>query len=272
MNVRVGGKYHLEFEPDAIAFFGTYLEVTPHSREWDRGVRSVSMVRLCALVLLLAFAGSLSAQEPVAPRSLPTVLLLYPAPDGSVFDRNCADTLKAGGDMNHRSVEEAVRRAPEFQRRWDTEGPTYLATAFKAIGRPFPYAEVQAALTVCPIASMSLPLIINVRGFLTSDGNRQPDWFFPFLVFHELMHTYTRTVNVSSALQAKYSSESALTLNHLHVLALEKFVLTALGKIDELRWLDRDYRTEASPGYRRAWQIVNDTEGVEPFLMELRTR
>jgi uncharacterized protein YndB with AHSA1/START domain len=32
MDVRVGGKYRLEFEPDAMAFFGTYLEVTPHTR------------------------------------------------------------------------------------------------------------------------------------------------------------------------------------------------------------------------------------------------
>ena len=32
MDVRVGGKYRLEFEPDAMAFFGTYLEVTPYSR------------------------------------------------------------------------------------------------------------------------------------------------------------------------------------------------------------------------------------------------
>ena len=32
LDVRVGGKYRLEFEPDAMAFFGTYLEVTPHSR------------------------------------------------------------------------------------------------------------------------------------------------------------------------------------------------------------------------------------------------
>jgi uncharacterized protein YndB with AHSA1/START domain len=32
MDVRVGGKYRLEFEADAMAFFGTYLEVTPHSR------------------------------------------------------------------------------------------------------------------------------------------------------------------------------------------------------------------------------------------------
>src|SRR5918993_1009919 len=32
MDVRVGGKYRLEFEPDAMAVFGTYLEETPHSR------------------------------------------------------------------------------------------------------------------------------------------------------------------------------------------------------------------------------------------------
>src|SRR4026208_2374253 len=32
VDVRVGGKHRLEFDPDAMAFFGTYLEVTPHSR------------------------------------------------------------------------------------------------------------------------------------------------------------------------------------------------------------------------------------------------
>ena len=32
MDVRVGGTYRLEFEPNGMAFFGTYLEVTPHSR------------------------------------------------------------------------------------------------------------------------------------------------------------------------------------------------------------------------------------------------
>ena len=32
MDVRVGGTYRLEFENETMAFFGTYLEVTPHSR------------------------------------------------------------------------------------------------------------------------------------------------------------------------------------------------------------------------------------------------
>ena len=48
MDVRVGGRYRLEFEPRGLtaAFFGTYLEVTPPSRlvwtneESDEGVPS----------------------------------------------------------------------------------------------------------------------------------------------------------------------------------------------------------------------------------------
>jgi uncharacterized protein YndB with AHSA1/START domain len=32
MDVRVGGKYRLVFENEGMAFFGTYLEVIPHSR------------------------------------------------------------------------------------------------------------------------------------------------------------------------------------------------------------------------------------------------
>ena len=202
--------------------------------------------------------------------TLPRVQLLYPGPDGSVLDRNCSRLLEGAPAIDRRWIEEAVRRAPEFQRRWEAEGPAYLKTALDAIGVPFPYGEVQAALTVCPIASMSLPLIVNVRRFLESTGNGYPDSQFALLVFHELMHTYTRPVNTSSALRRKYASESPVTLNHLHVMALEKFVLTTMGKVDDLQWTDHHYRHTASPAYRRAWEIVNDVEGVEPFLRELK--
>ena len=65
------------------------------------------MARLCALALLMVLAGPLSAQEPLAPGPLPNVHLLYPAPDGSVFDRNCADLLKATVAVDSRWVEEA---------------------------------------------------------------------------------------------------------------------------------------------------------------------
>jgi hypothetical protein len=223
---------------------------------------------LGALAALAAHLPSIRAQERA--RALPTIHLLYPAPDGSVFDRNCAGVLKGAPMIDRRWVDEAVRRVPEFQQRWDKEGPAYLTTTFDAIGLTFPFREMQAALTVCPVASMSLPLMINVRGFLASGGNSAPDWFLPLLVYHELMHTYTRSVNVSSSLRKKHGSEAALTLNHLHVLALEKFVLTKMGKLTELSWLDDRYRTRLSPGYRRAWEIVNDVEGVEGFVNELK--
>lgn len=202
--------------------------------------------------------------------ALPKVHLLYPPPDGSVFDRNCSRVLEDAPVIDRQWIDEAVRRAPEFQQRWDSEGPAYLRTAFDAIGRPFPFGEMQAALTVCPVSSMSLPLIINVRGFLASAGNRSPEWFLPLLVFHELMHTYTRPVNAASALRKKHATESAVTLNHLHVMALEHLVLTRMGKLEELKWLDRDYRTASPPAYKRAWEIVNDVESVEAFVAELR--
>lgn len=220
-------------------------------------------------LMLMAVAGPLAAQGAPDPIPVPKVHLLYPAPQGSVFDRNCTDLLRTEEAVDPRWVEEAARREAEFQRRWDTDGPTYLATVFRRIGHPFPFGEVQAAMTVCPIASMSLPLLINIRGFLASAGNERPDWFLPLLVFHELMHTYTRAVNAGSALRSKYAAETPLTLNHLHVLALEKYVLTALGRSEALRWLDHDYRVEAPAGYRRAWEIVN-AEGVEAFVAELR--
>jgi hypothetical protein len=228
----------------------------------------LSLPVLGAVTAFAAHPTSVRAQEQV--QALPTIHLLYPAPDGSVFDRNCSQVLKDAPVIDRTWVDEAVRRVPELQERWNKEGLAYLRTTFDAIGLPFPFREMQAALTVCPVASMSLPLMINVRGFLASAGNSRPDWYFPLLVFHELMHTYTRSVNVSSSLRKKHVSESALTLNHLHVLALEKLVLTKLGKLTELRWIDDLYRMRLSAGYRRAWEIVNDVEGVEAFVSELK--
>jgi hypothetical protein len=217
------------------------------------------------LVLLTAALLSASSAAPT-----PKVYLLYPPPDGSVFDRNCTQTLKEAPVIDPKWVDEAVRRVPEFQERWDREGPALMAAVLDEIGVPFPYAEMQAAITVCPVASMSLPLMVNVRPYLVSSARRRPDWMWSFTVFHELMHTYTRAANTSSPLRARYSSELPVTLNHLHVLALERFVLTKMGKADELKWLDNDYRTTTQTAYKRAWEIVSDIEGVERVLAELR--
>src|SRR5829696_292051 len=63
MDVRVGGKYRLEFEPDAMAIFGPYLEVTPH---FPHDVRCGNRRRadLASIVLITAIMSC--APKPLA--------------------------------------------------------------------------------------------------------------------------------------------------------------------------------------------------------------
>jgi len=193
--------------------------------------------------------------------AIPKIELLYPAPLGSVFDRNCA-AAEAG------EIQETIRRNPEFQRKWDEEGPAYLRAAFREVGQPFPYHEMQMAMTVCPATStMSLPLMINMRQFLSTAKSTPPPDDFAEKIFHELMHHYVHPVMAQSALRKKYSAEAPVVLSHLHVMALEKFVLEKLGKRDELKFLEQEYQGE--PRYKRAWEIMN-VEGERAFIEELR--
>jgi hypothetical protein len=54
-------------------------------------------------------------------------------------------------------------------------------------------------------------------------------------------------------------------------MALEKMVLIKFGRQRELKFLEQEYRSEPAPGYyRRAWQIVNDIEGADAFIAELK--
>jgi hypothetical protein len=114
---------------------------------------------------------------------------------------------------------------------------------------------------------MSRPLFINMRQFLSSSKERPPHDDFTEKMFHELMHHYVHAYTAKSALRKKYASENPVTLAHLHVMALEKFVLEKLGKKDELKFLEDEYAGE--PRYKRAWEIMN-AEGERAFIEELR--
>ena len=198
----------------------------------------------------------------------PIIRLLYPA-GGTIFDRTCPQFLKT--QINPEWVQETARRVPEFQALWDKHGPAYLSVTFAEIGLGFPYREMQAALTVCPVSSMSIPLMINVRAFLSSEQSPVPPEHFAEDVFPELMHHYTQPVNASSALRKKYATEPPVVLSHLHVMAIEKFALLKLGRTEELKYLDYQYRNNPPPAYyKRAWEIVNDIEGYESFIREMK--
>lgn len=169
-------------------------------------------------------------------------------------------------------MDELSGRLGEFQAIWDKEGSIYVQTLLKETGRTFPWQEVEATLTACDFPSMSSPLIIYTKSFLSSASKPHPVSAFPIVVFHELMHIFLRSVGDSSSLKKKYVSEPSLTLGQLQVMALEKFVLLKLGRLDIIKWLDTRYRTRFSPEHRRAWEIVNDVEGCDAFIEELKIK
>lgn len=215
------------------------------------------------VLIVLVFAMNASAQP------LPKVDLLYPEPAGTVFDISCPEFTKT--DIDPGAMRETVRRRAEFQGQWDKDGPAYLKIVFAEVGLKFPYGEMQGALTVCPLGgSLSTPLLISVVPYLLGSANPRPMWMFSETVFHELMHTYVRPVHAVSQLRKKYAAEALVAQNHLHVMALEKLALVKLGRSEDLKYLDSRNRTSSPPAYKRAWEIVNDIEGYEAFVNELR--
>lgn len=187
------------------------------------------------------------------------------------FDRFCARWLNA--EIDRSWADEVRAKTQSFQKYWDEEAPLLLGTTVLETGTPFHNREATAVLTLCPIPSMSVPLLINVRRFLhgPTHGSPQPMYLFSALVFHELLHTYIgRYDRLESKLIEKYSGEPLVVLTHLHLAALMKRVYLKLGRADQLRdAMARDSASE-DPAYRRAWQIVNDIEGHEAFVGELR--
>src|SRR5580693_8054118 len=144
---------------------------------------------------------------------LPVVDILYP-PGGSLLDRLCRNDLKLPFD--EKALQAAVQQRSEFQKQWDTEGPSYMNAAFDQIGLDFPYHEMQATLTVCLPVSTSIPLIVDVTPFLPTAAKPAPAWEFSEVVFHELMHAYVSPVYATSALMKKYGNEPPTTKYHLH--------------------------------------------------------
>lgn len=188
------------------------------------------------------------------------------------FDRVCQRWLDA--EIDRSWAHEIRAKAQSFQEYWDEEAPLLLGTTVREIGAPFRNRDATAVLTLCPIPSMSVPLLLNVRRFLhgPTQGKPQPMFLFSGLVFHELLHTYIgRYDRLESRLVEKYSGEPLVVLTHLHLAALMKRVYLKLGRADQLREIVARDSASEDPAYRRAWQIVNDIEGHEAFVIELKS-
>ena len=94
------------------------------------------------------------------------------------FDQSCEQWRNT--KIERQWYEELKTKIKAFQGDWDQEAPLLLATAISTINKPFQYQEMLATLTLCPIRSMSRPLLINVRPFLDGPTQQKPRPMFSF--------------------------------------------------------------------------------------------
>lgn len=239
-------------------------------------IRYASRIRpllMSAIVAMLSTAcaadsptpgqGALATSSGAA--DLPVIHFVYPEPDGPIFDKVCPEWT--GQQIGPEENAEVLERLPGFKAEWETTGLEYMRLILDAVGRPFPYGEMQATLSLCVPSSMGMPLMINMRRLLSSNtGLRAHD--FPLIVFHETMHSYFLPLEGESALVAKYVDEHPSIRSHLHVVAAERYVLERTGRVEQLERLHQFYSAMPSPVYRRAWEIV-DIETMEAVLADL---
>ena len=202
--------------------------------------RELRRLRICTGLL----AGFCIVVAPVVgkpndPLKLPVVEILH-TPGGSLLDRLCKTDFKISVDDE--AIQAAAQKRPEFQKKWDAEGPAYMNAALSEVGLAFPYHEMRATLTVCLPASTSVPLVIEVNEFLPAARKSAPAWEFSEVVFHELMHTYVTPVFAHSILMKTYQNEVPTVKYHLHVMAIEKMTLLKLNRLDDLKIIDHEYR------------------------------
>jgi hypothetical protein len=215
----------------------------------------------------LALGGLLCA-APCLAQNLPRVELIY---EYLPFDRNCEQWRNIKIEPGW--IQEVRAKIGSYQDFWNKEAPALLGMTVSEIGRPFRRKEVEAVLTLCTVSSMSIPLLINVRRFMDgpTQGKPQPMYMFSALVFHELLHTYIGYyASLKSGLVEKYRNEQPVVLTHLHLMAVMKHVYLKLGRQEQLKEIIAWDSAAENPVYRRGWQIVNDIEGHQVFMDELR--
>lgn len=176
--------------------------------------------------------------------------------------------------INKAWADEAMDRESEFNVIWEQEAPILFGEIFKNFGRGFNRIEMTATLTVCPLSkSYSDPLVLKVLPYLKSFMGGQsvrPDYAFVDLVFHELLHTWlVENLNWPTPLISKYSEEDGSVQAHLHLMAIQKLIYIELGRIDMLNWIGLLY-PKMGGVYARSWDIVNNIEGHEAFISEIK--
>lgn len=222
-----------------------------------------------ALLWLGALALSVRAEE----LRVPDLAFAY----GRIYDESCADGFGlakpdlASARLNPTWATEIKERLPDFQSMWKRDGAPLAQELVRFFGKGFARKELVVTLSACRATpSMGTPLILNVTHFLKTYMVARPTQGsaeFAVLLFHELLHVWlTEHLPATTPLLTKYAAESLPTRNHLHLVAIQRYLMRKLKRQDMLDFMKSDY-VKMGGGHKRAWDIVEQEE--DNFIREL---
>ena len=172
---------------------------------------------------------------------------------------------------------ELAQKRIEFEKRWAAVGPRLLAATERLTGRRFPAPSIAARLTLCnvPSESSGSSILVNMRYALASFTAQPVSVRYKAnILFHEVLHGLVQDyVPKDSALLAEHKDESERVRDHLHLLALMKAVFLDQGMPSDLAEVIEIDGELPGGYYKRAWEIVNQSEGTcLKYVSELRGR
>jgi len=186
-------------------------------------------------------------------------------------DRACASSR--GYDIKAEWVRELNEVLPSFRSLWREKGAAMFDALASLTHRPNDAFVAPVRLTLCDMPSQSfggpsVNMRFALRSFTTSPVSLR---YKVDTAFHESLHGFVvQHAPRRSALVNAHRAESQCVLNHLHLLALQKAVLLAIGDEAALQQVVSIDSQLPSGCYKRAWALVNESDSAyKQYVAEL---
>jgi hypothetical protein len=181
--------------------------------------------------------------------------------------RDLLCSLLPGSSIKDEWKAELLSRQSEFTSLWKSEEQRFIEATEAASGKDFPSQKITLRLTLCNSPSESSPgtdeVSVSMRYALKSFAPKPVSMRYKVEVgFHELLHIFLFKHPVSnSILLREHAAEPERVQRHLHLPALQKAVLLRLKEPEALREVIAVDSELPGGYYKRAWEIINATDG-----------
>ena len=171
-----------------------------------------------------------------------------------------------------------LTKLPEFEQTWREYGPNLVQTVTDLTGHGFEpgHNELNVALFLCnDKGSLVYPALINVVPYFEGSQVKFPKQVFTATVFAIMTHRFLMqnypTLEHHSKLLQQYENETDTVKGSLHVHAMMKYAYLLLHKEADLEDVIKSWAQFTDPGVARAWDIINNETGYQPFIDEILT-